>query len=155
MIILVLLQKSLQYLLSASKCFYRIQWNVIPQEEIELHSWRALVLQKQASTPTVIATWAIQTKIGLKKEFWYLKMERILPTVGKVRTCQVLDFPRPSELHSLFQMFLKYKAALPEIKPPLEENSTETSKISINLTTKQILLNSKGLPRQKVFNTHQ
>lgn len=64
----------------------------------------------------------------------------------------MLDFPRSSELHSLFQILLKYKAALPEIMPPLEENSTETSKISINLTTKQILLNSKGLPRQQVFN---
>lgn len=37
------------------------------KNEVELHSWRALVLQKEASTPTVIATWAVQTKILLKK----------------------------------------------------------------------------------------
>lgn len=51
-------------------CFKVLLW-----DSVELHStrmrlsctWRALVLQKQASTPTVIATWAIQTKILLKK----------------------------------------------------------------------------------------
>lgn len=67
-----------------------------------------------------------------------------MPTVGKVRICQVLDFPRPSEIHSLFQIFHKYKATPSEIKPPLEENSNKSSKIFINLTSKADLAELKG-----------
>lgn len=62
------LRKSLQYLLLYFKV---LLWDSVElhKNEIELHSWRALVLQKQASTPTVIATWAIQAKIVLKKNY--------------------------------------------------------------------------------------
>lgn len=56
----------------------------------------------------------------------------------------MLDFPGPSELHSLFQIFHKYKATLPEIKPPLEENSSKSSNIFINLTSKADLAKLKG-----------
>jgi len=77
-----------------------------------------------------------------------------LPTADKVRICQVLDFTRPSELHSLFRIFHKYKATLPEIKPTLEENNNKSSKIFTNLTSKQTLLNLERLPRQQVIIQH-
>lgn len=55
----------------------------------------------------------------------------------------MLDFPGPSDLHSLFQIFHKYKATLPEIKPPLQENSRSLN-IFINLTSKADLAELKG-----------
>lgn len=167
MTVLVLLQSgsgkasSIYYLLQSA--FTGFGGASLHKNEIELHSWRALVLQKQASTPPVIATWAIKKKKILRKKnytesklkkYWYLKRECVLPTVGKIRICQMLDFPRQSELHSLFQIFHKYKATLTEIKPPLQENSNTSSKISSDLTSKQILPNLKGLPRQKGIKQH-
>lgn len=55
----------------------------------------------------------------------------------------MLGFPGPSELYSLFQIFHKYKATLPEIKPPLEENSRSLN-IFINLTSNADLAELKG-----------
>lgn len=150
------LRKSLQYLLPTSKCFYGIQRSFTPQEwdwaalmksfgsaEASFHSYSYCYLSYTDKNTTE----KNYTNSKLK-QYWYLKRECVLPTVGKVRICQVLDFLRPSELHSHFQIFHKYKATLPEIKPPLEENTSKSSKIFSNLTSKQILLNLKGLSRQ-------
>lgn len=45
----------------------------------------------------------------------------------------MLDFPRRSELQGLFQTFHERKAALPEINPPLQDNSSKSSTQKKNL----------------------
>lgn len=141
------------------------------RDSVELHSTRMRL------SCTHEELWFCRSKLPLLqllllelyKQKYYWKKKTLTPNLNSTGTwkgnvdCQLLGklgsvkcwiSQDQVNFTAFFKYFTNTKAILPEIKPPLEENSNKSSKIFINLTSKQILLNLKGLSRQQGIIQH-
>lgn len=108
------LRKSWDCLLPASKCFHRIHSTRMrlscTQEKLWFCGSKLPLLQLLLLELYKHNTTDKNYSNSKPKSYWYLKRECVLPAIRKLRICQLLDFPRPNELHSpLSKYFINTK----------------------------------------------